>query len=58
MPEVTHILDDIGQSNHRATALLLPLVSDELWELAGQCLIQKKPSPPLQATILHSTRGE
>lgn len=52
MNEVTRILDAIGQGDHRATAELLPLVYEELRQLAAQRLAQEKSGQTLQATAL------
>ena len=52
MPEVTQLLNAIGQGDPRASADLLPLVYDELRKLAAQKLAQEKPGQTLQATAL------
>jgi RNA polymerase sigma factor (TIGR02999 family) len=52
MSEVTRILFAIEQGDPHATARLLPLVYDELRQLAAQKLAQEKPGQTLQATAL------
>src|SRR5262245_52480984 len=52
MPEVTQLLNAIGQGDPRASAELLPLLYDELRKLAAQKLVQEKPGQTLQATAL------
>jgi RNA polymerase sigma factor (TIGR02999 family) len=52
MSEVTRILTAIEQGDPRAAELLLPLVYDELRQLAAQKLAQEKPGQTLQATAL------
>jgi RNA polymerase sigma factor (TIGR02999 family) len=52
MAEVTHILAAIEQSDPHAAQQLLPLVYDELRQLAAQRLAQEKPGQTLQATAL------
>jgi RNA polymerase sigma factor (TIGR02999 family) len=52
MSEVTHILSAIEQGDPHAAAQLLPLVYDELRQLAAQKLAQEKPGQTLQATAL------
>jgi RNA polymerase sigma factor (TIGR02999 family) len=52
MHEVTRILEAIGQGDPRAAAQLLPLVYDELRQLAAQRLAQEKPGQTLDATAL------
>src|SRR5437763_17002516 len=52
MTEVTRILDQIQQGDPHAAGQLLPLVYDELRNLAGQRLAQEKPGQTLQATAL------
>jgi RNA polymerase sigma factor (TIGR02999 family) len=52
MSEVTHILSVIEQGHPGAAAQLLPLVYDELRQLAAQKLGQEKPGQTLQATAL------
>jgi hypothetical protein len=52
MNEVTHLLSAIDQGDPRAAAQLLPLVYDELRQLAAQKLAQEKPGQTLQATAL------
>lgn len=52
MPEVTQLLNAIGQGDPRASADLLPLVYEELRRLATQRLTQEKPGQTLQATAL------
>src|SRR5215467_5712855 len=52
MSEVTRILSAIGQGDPHAAELLLPLVYDELRQLAAQRLAQEKPGQTLQATAL------
>jgi hypothetical protein len=47
MNEVTRILDAIGQGDPRAAAELLPLVYDELCQLAAQKLAREKPGQTL-----------
>jgi RNA polymerase sigma factor (TIGR02999 family) len=50
--EVTHILSAIEQGDPHAAEQLLPLVYDELRQLAAQRLAQEKPGQTLQATAL------
>src|ERR1700745_3094242 len=50
--EVTRILSAIEQGDPQAAGLLLPLVYDELRQLAAQRLAQEKPGQTLQATAL------
>jgi RNA polymerase sigma factor (TIGR02999 family) len=50
--EVTRILNAIDAGDPRATAQLLPLVYDELRQLAAQRLSQEQPGQTLQATAL------
>jgi RNA polymerase sigma factor (TIGR02999 family) len=50
--EVTHILSAIEQGDPHAAEQLLPLVYDELRQLAAQKLAQEKPGQTLQATAL------
>jgi len=50
--EVTRILSAIEQGDTHAAEQLLPLVYDELRQLAGQKLAQEKPGQTLQATGL------
>jgi RNA polymerase sigma factor (TIGR02999 family) len=50
--EVTRILSAIEQGNPQAAAQLLPLVYNELRQLAAQRLAQEKPGQTLQATAL------
>ena len=52
MNEVTRILSAIERGDPRAAEQLLPLVYDELRQLAAQRLIQEKPGQTLQATAL------
>lgn len=52
MSEVTRILSAIDQGDATAAAQLLPLVYDELRQLAAQKLAQEKPGQTLQATAL------
>jgi RNA polymerase sigma factor (TIGR02999 family) len=52
MSEVTRILSAIDQGDPHAAEQLLPLVYDELRQLAAQRLAQEKPGQTLQATAL------
>src|SRR5919198_5235268 len=52
MTEVTRILDAIGQGDPHAAEQLLPLVYDELRQLAARRLAQEKPGQTLDATAL------
>jgi len=52
MNEVTRILSAIEQGDPRAAEQLLPLVYNELRQLAAQKLAQEKPGQTLQATAL------
>src|SRR5690348_2614923 len=52
MTEVTRILSAIEQGDSAAAEKLLPLVYDELRQLAAQKLAQEKPGQTLQATAL------
>src|SRR5436309_11079796 len=52
MSEVTRILSAIEQGDPSAAAQLLPLVYDELRQLAAAKLAQEKPGQTLQATAL------
>jgi RNA polymerase sigma factor (TIGR02999 family) len=52
MSDITRILADIEQGDPNAAAQLLPLVYDELRQLAAQRLRQEKPGQTLQATAL------
>src|SRR5262245_6090425 len=52
MTDVTRILSAIDQGDPRAAEQLLPLVYDELRQLAAQKLAQEKPGQTLQATAL------
>jgi RNA polymerase sigma factor (TIGR02999 family) len=52
MSEVTRILSAIEQGDSAAAEHLLPLVYDELRQLAAQKLAQEKPGQTLQATAL------
>src|SRR3989442_910065 len=52
MADVTQILDAIEQGDPHAAEQLLPLVYDELRQLAAQRLAQEKPGQTLQATAL------
>src|SRR3954470_7385715 len=49
---VTRILSSIEQGDPHAAAQLLPLVYDELRQLAAQRLAQENPGQTLQATAL------
>jgi hypothetical protein len=50
--EVTHILSAIAHGDPTAAEQLLPLVYDELRQLAAAKLAQEKPGQTLQATAL------
>jgi RNA polymerase sigma factor (TIGR02999 family) len=50
--EITHILSAIEQGDPHAAEQLLPLVYDELRQLAAQRLAGEKPGQTLQATAL------
>src|ERR1700736_883922 len=50
--DVTHILSAIEQGDPHAAGELLPLVYQELRQLAAQKLAQEKPGQTLQATAL------
>ena len=50
--EVTHILSAIEQGDPHAAEQLLPLVYQELRQLAAQKLTQERPGQTLQATAL------
>lgn len=50
MIEVTRILSAIEQGDPHAAAQLLPLVYDELHQLAAHKLAREKPGQTLQAT--------
>jgi RNA polymerase sigma factor (TIGR02999 family) len=50
--DVTHILSAIEQGDPSAAEQLLPLVYEELRQLAAQKLAQEKPGQTLQATAL------
>jgi RNA polymerase sigma factor (TIGR02999 family) len=52
MHEVTRILSDVEQGDPHAAEQLLPLVYQELRQLAAQRLAQEKPGQTLQATAL------
>jgi RNA polymerase sigma factor (TIGR02999 family) len=52
MSDVTQILSAIEQGNAQAAEKLLPLVYDELRQLATQRLAREKPGQTLQATAL------
>jgi RNA polymerase sigma factor (TIGR02999 family) len=52
MTDVTRILSAIEQGEPHAAEQLLPLVYDELRQLAAQKLAQEKPGQTLQATAL------
>src|SRR5438876_5952340 len=52
MNDVTRILSAIEQGDPHAAEQLLPLVYDELRQLAAQKLAQEKPGQTLQATAL------
>src|SRR5262245_24127599 len=52
MSDVTRILSQIESGDPSAAAQLLPLVYDELRNLAAQKLCQEKPGQTLQATAL------
>jgi len=52
MNEITHILNAIHGGDPQAAAQLLPLVYDELRQLAAQKLAHEKPGQTLDATAL------
>jgi RNA polymerase sigma factor (TIGR02999 family) len=52
MTAVTHILSALEDGDPQAAEQLLPLVYDELRQLAAQKLAQEKPGQTLQATAL------
>src|SRR5215469_16069745 len=52
MSEVTRILSAIDEGDPHAAAQLLPLVYDELRQLAAHKLAQEKPGQTLEATAL------
>src|SRR5262245_18883094 len=52
MSEVTRILSAIEQGDPAAAGQLLPLVYDELRQLAAQKLAQERPGQTLEATAL------
>jgi RNA polymerase sigma factor (TIGR02999 family) len=52
MSDVTRILSAIEQGDPQAAAQLLPLVYDELRQLAAQKLAQERPGQTLEATAL------
>jgi RNA polymerase sigma factor (TIGR02999 family) len=52
MSDVTRVLSAIEQGDPRAAEQLLPLLYDELRQLAAQRLAQEKPGQTLQATAL------
>ena len=52
MSDVTRILSAVEQGDPHAAEQLLPLVYDELRQLAAQRLVQEKPGQTLQATAL------
>src|SRR3954452_24191901 len=49
-PDVTQLLNAIGQGDRRAAADLLPVVYQELRKLAAQRLAREAPGQTLQAT--------
>src|SRR4051812_47217881 len=51
-PDVTQLLNAIGQGDRRAAADLLPVVYQELRQLARQRLAREAPGQTLQATAL------
>src|SRR6516165_2308412 len=52
MPEVTQILSAIEQGNAHAADRFVPLVYDELRQLAAKILAQETPGQTLDATAL------
>jgi RNA polymerase sigma factor (TIGR02999 family) len=52
MSEFTHLVNAIAAGNPQAAAQLLPLVYDELRQLAAQKLAHEKPGQTLDATAL------
>jgi len=54
MSQVTRILSAIDQGDSHAAEQLLPLVYDELRQLAAVKIAQEKPGQTLQATALGS----
>jgi RNA polymerase sigma factor (TIGR02999 family) len=52
MSEFTHLLNSINSGDPQAAAQLLPLVYDELRQLAAQKLAHEKPGQTLDATAL------
>jgi RNA polymerase sigma factor (TIGR02999 family) len=52
MFEITRLLDAIGQGDAQASGQLLPLVYEELRQLAAKKLAQEAPGQTLQATAL------
>src|SRR5437773_4028362 len=52
MSEVTRILSAIEQGDPHAAAQLLPLIYEDLRQLAARKLAQEKPGQTLQATAL------
>jgi len=52
MSDVTQILADVDQGDPTAAEQLLPLVYEELRQLAGQKMAQETPGQTLQATAL------
>jgi RNA polymerase sigma factor (TIGR02999 family) len=52
MKDLTHILDAIDAGDPQAAAQLLPLIYDELRQLAAQQLAREKPGQTLDATAL------
>src|SRR5213075_1499452 len=52
MTDVTRILNAIEQGDPHAASRLLPLVYDELRQLAAQRLARERPGQTLQATAL------
>jgi RNA polymerase sigma factor (TIGR02999 family) len=52
MSEVTRILDQLQEGDPQAAQRLLPLVYDELRQLAAQKLAHERPGQTLQATAL------
>ena len=52
MPDITHLLDAAAAGNRKAAADLLPLVYDELRQLAAARLAHEAPQHTLQPTAL------
>lgn len=52
MSDVTRILDRVQQGDHKAAQDLLPLVYDELRQLAAHKMAGQPPGQTLQATAL------